>query len=393
MKIFYWKKSIKINFKSKALKGLVIGAGLVLSSCTYLPSNGPLSAEITNQTKEAQNSEFPFSLINVDENAIAAIVAHEPPTFEAIFSSKQWRPKSLIGVGDVVSVVVWEPSGQGGLFSSPDSGGRSELGPFQVPQDGKIPVPYIGQISAKGRTISELRWAVQSQLKNKAVDPQVVVSITENASNVVSVNGDARQPGQHPISLNGNRLSDIIANAGGSAMPVSETTVTLVRGNKKATQQLSSVLSSPKENIYVRPNDQIFLTHNPSTITAFGAIERTGEYPIKEGDVSLIETLGRIGGLDDNRANATGLFVFRYEEIDVLLELGLDSEATKFEKAPVIYKLNMKDGKSYFYGQAFKVRDKDIIYVANSNGSELRKFFNILSGITGSAIGISSVLN
>lgn len=382
-----------ISIENMLPKAVLILLSLVLGACSFLPSSGPLSPELSSQSKSAKNTDFPYELIQIDKAVISTIVANEPETFKAAFGNDTWRPKSVIGVGDVVSVVVWEPGDQNGLFSNPATGSRAELGPFQVPQNGKIPVPYIGQISAKGRTIAQLRWAIQSQLQGKAIDPQVVVSISENTSTLVSVNGDAKQPGRHPIALNGSRLSDIIASAGGSSNGATQTQITLIRGQRKVTQQLSSVLSTPNENVYVRAGDQIILDHNPLTITAFGAIRSPGQFPIEPGKVNLIEALGRIGGLDDNRANPTGVFVFRFEQNHVLTDLGIEVTNANAERNPVIYKLDMREGISYFLGQAFNVRDKDVIYVANSTGSELRKFFNILAGISGPSLGVIGAVN
>ena len=80
--------------------------------------------------------------------------------------------------------------------------------------------------------------------------------------------------------------------------------------------------------------------------------------------------------LRDDRANARALYVFRNESNKLLAQLG-ESVSDPNGTTPIIYRLNMKDGKSYFFGQSFIIRDKDVIYVANSYGSELQKFLNI----------------
>jgi len=317
---------------------------------------------------------------------MATILSHQPKGFSTAFSNKIWKPSSTVGVGDVLSVVVWEPS-LDGLFAGGERGKRAELGPFQIEQNGKIPVPYVGQVTAKGRTIAQIRWAIQSALQGKAVDPQVVVTLQQNASSSVSINGDVRNPGQIPIAQRGDRILDILAKAGGSATPASETLLTFVRGNKRGTQLLRSIYENSGENLYVRADDQIFITHDPQTFTAFGAVQKVGEYPIKAQDVSLVEALGRIGGLNDNRANSTALYIFRYESAKLLNDLQLASYSDLRKTVPVIYRLNMREGRSYFFGQSFTVKDKDIIYVANSYGTEFKKFFGIISSVTEPVVG------
>ncbi len=379
------------SFK-KLVTTCVVSAAVGLSACTYLPSSGPLTTEISTQSNQSAQTDFPFTLVELDETSIVAVLENKPKTFSSVFGNKAWKPRSVIGTGDLISVVVWEASDQG-LFANPTTGSRTELGPFQVDNEGKIAVPFVGRITAKGRTVAQLRWAVQSALQAKAVEPQVVVAITENSSSLVSVNGDARNPGQYPINLSGDRLSDVVAKASGTTNPVHETSITLVRKNRKHKQQLSFVLNNPSENIFVRANDQILLAHDPMTITAFGAVPRVGEYPLKQGKVSLIKMLGRIGGLDDNRADPAGLFVFRYEDRKVLDTLAISDQGAGTPKVPVIYKLNMKNPQSYFVAQSFILRNGDIVYVANAGGAELRKFISIISGVTSTAIGVAAATN
>jgi len=368
------------------MKAVFISSVLILTACSTVPSNGPLSNELKKESEEQVFNEFGYQLVDINETTMPIIANYQSKGFSKHFSNNTWKPKTTVGVGDVLSVVVWEPSIDG-LFAGGESGKRAELGPFQIEQNGKIPIPYVGQVTAKGRTIAQIRWAIQSALEGKAVDPQVVVSLQENVSSTVSVNGDVRSPGQVPISLRGDRLLNILAKAGGSSTPAAETVLTFVRGEKRGTQLLRSIYENSGENIYVRADDQIFVTHDPQTFTAFGAVEKVGEYPIKAQDVSLVEALGRIGGLNDDRANSTALYIFRYEDAKLLNDLQLANYTDLRETVPVIYRLNMREGRSYFFGQSFTIRDKDIIYVANSYGTEFRKVIGIISSVTAPVIG------
>ena len=351
---------------------------MALAGCS---ATGPSASNLAADASQPSSDEFGYSIVDIDEQSLPILLSSKPKRFSTVFGNKSWRPANRIGVGDIVSIVVWEPSEQG-LFANSATGNKAELGPFQIESNGQIPIPYVGYVTAKGRTVSELRWAVQSQLKDKAIDPQVVVTIQENSSNQVAVNGSVRNPGRIPISVRGDRILDVVAKSGGASEAASETQLTLVRGSTRQTQLLKNILEIPGENVFVRTDDQIYLTHDPYTFTAFGAVPKVGEYPIDVGDASLIEAVAKIGGLDDNRANPEGLFVFRYEDTETLRQLGAVDPDYLPSKAPVIYRLNMLKGKSYFLGQSFEVQDKDIIYVANSLGTEFRKFLGILNGVT-----------
>jgi polysaccharide export outer membrane protein len=45
---------------------------------------------------------------------------------------------------------------------------------------------------------------------------------------------------------------------------------------------------------------------------------------------------------------------------------------------PVIYRLDLTQAGSYFLGQAFEMRDRDIIYVASAPTHSVMKFLQLL---------------
>ncbi len=363
-------------FKSFAIIAPVIG---ILSGCSALPSAGPISSEIQNTSSDRRTKPFDYHLIDLDDSVVSVLSAYQPHGLSKVFTGEKWAPKRIVGIGDIVSVVVWE-QGNDRLFAPDGQAGGVELGPFVVNQGGAITIPYVGKVNARGKSVERLQDALQITLDRKATNPQVIVTLKQNASSLVTVNGDVRKPGQYSVDLRGQRLLDVVANAGGSSSPATESYVSLTRKGRQAKQLLSTVFEKTDENVFVRPGDGIFVTHDPQTFTAFGAVPRIGEYPIQASNVSLVEALGRIGGLDQNAANSQGLFVFRYEEPQVISQLKPEYLGTSSGKVPVIYRLNMRDARSYFKGQLFSLRDKDVVYVSNAYGAELNKFIRILSG-------------
>jgi len=72
-----------------------------------------------------------------------------------------------LGIGDVVSVTIFEPPG--GLFVPSDAGARPgnfvTLPNQIVDSNGNITVPYAGTIPAAGRTPSEVQQAINEALR------------------------------------------------------------------------------------------------------------------------------------------------------------------------------------------------------------------------------------
>ena len=106
--------------------------------------------------------------------------------------------------------------------------------------------------------------------------------------------------------------------------------------------------------------------------------------------------LFRSGGLQDSRADARGVFIFRYTQLAELpaekqgkwVSRGYSSEAT----IPVVYRLNLSDANSLFWMQRFPIKDKDIVYVSNAPLAEVRKFLSfVFSPVVSGANSINNL--
>ena len=81
------------------------------------------------------------------------------------------------------------------------------------------------------------------------------------------------------------------------------------------------------------------------------------------------------------------MFLFRFEPLKIVRTLGRPQLGTGPDgSSPLVYRLDLRDAKSYFLAQRFPIRDKDIVYVANADLNELQKFFTLLNTLTGPVI-------
>jgi polysaccharide biosynthesis/export protein len=58
---------------------------------------------------------------------------------------------------------------------------------------------------------------------------------------------------------------------------------------------------------------------------------------------------------------------------------------------PVVYRLNMKDANSFFLARSFPMRDKDMLYVANSPSDPVQKFLGLVGNVTAPVISGAAV--
>jgi polysaccharide biosynthesis/export protein len=117
------------------------------------------------------------------------------------FTTNQ-RPRDItFGVGDIISVTIFEAA-SGGLFIPAE--GAVRPGNFvAIPNQavdihGNISIPYAGSIRARGRTQVEVQDAIVTALKNRAIEPQVIVSMAEQKTSMISILGEGFPPAPRP---------------------------------------------------------------------------------------------------------------------------------------------------------------------------------------------------
>lgn len=70
----------------------------------------------------------------------------------------------------------------------------------QTDASGRISMPLAGVIEAAGKTPDEVARLIEDRLRDRYVrDPQVTVNLKETVSQVVTVDGEVREPGLYPV--------------------------------------------------------------------------------------------------------------------------------------------------------------------------------------------------
>lgn len=371
----------------KAAAGLACVAALALSDCSTLPAAGPTTAEVVDQA--VKDGKVQFEILDVDDGVIKTLQSQPVASFHSRFGRDGIPPEPRIGTGDSIAISIWEAGGNG-LFAQITTvngiptGARPATIPEQiVSQDGDISIPFDGRVKVAGRTPFEVQQGIQRRLQGKAVNPQVIVTVSKSIANSVTISGEVVNGAMVPLSPHGERLLDVIAAAGGSHAPTYETFVKLSRHGDTVTIPLAQLVDDPSENIYAWPGDTITLVRAPQVFEAFGATGRNAEIPFGSEKISLAQALGKSSGLLDERADAAGVFLFRYEPPSLVSALTkTPSPKDQAASVPVVYHLDLSDAKSYFLAQQFALQDKDVVYVANARSNQIEKLFQLLGTLT-----------
>lgn len=357
---------------------------LVAAGCTdpNMPAAGPHSWDVRNHIQDA--TSLPYALVKVDPQ-IEHVLAKYPPGFAGVFSDRRPPEQIKFGIGDIVGVTIFEAAA-GGLFIPSEAGVRPgnfvQLPNQAVDDQGNISIPYAGAIRALNRTPVEVQQSIVNALKNRAIEPQVVVTLVTQNTSLISVLGEVNTPSRFPVTPAGERVLDEIARAGGPKDHGYDTWVTLERGGRQATIPFGALVYEPANNVYTRPNDTIYLYQEPQTFVAFGASGQQGQINFGAWRISLAEAVAKAGGLNDTLADPAWVFVYRGETRKIAAQLGIDVSKFTGRIIPVVYNINFRDPAGYFLATKFQMRNKDVLFASNAPAVENAKIMNYIRLVT-----------
>lgn len=378
---------------------LAAGTMLALAGC-MVPSDGPLTHEVLSAGADGKAYDIPqtklvFDVVSIDQRIANSVSAAARAGLSSTFGFGGGGGTPVIGIGDRVDVTIFE-AGPDGLFSTIER--KSTTIPVVVQPDGHGQIPYVGSVRFAGMTIDAARSVIVDALKAKAVEPDVIVSLSANESRTVSIQGDVNKASIIPLGLSGQHLSEVLALAGGASKPPYDTYVTLKRGNRSRTVLLQSVIDNPKDDIFVKPDDQIYLSYDPQTFAALGQTTKSGMIPFNAAKLSLVEAAALAGGGNVATADPKGYFVFRYEDESVYRSVVGDDRFRDLisrgmvpngdGRYPIVYRLDLAETQSYIVAQNFPVRNKDVVYLARHVATDLAKFLTIVSSGSSAAYNI-----
>jgi polysaccharide biosynthesis/export protein len=374
--------------------GLCLVGAVFLGGCGFIPMSGPSSLDVRNE----QSSTLPFALVKLNPQVVHTLEHYEPNVLAGAFSDRSAPASILFGIGDVVSVTIFEATA-GGLFIPIEAGVRPgnfvNLPDQAIDNDGNISVPYAGLIQAAGRTNVQVQDAIVQRIKKRAIEPQVVVTASQQRTSLVSVFGEVRTPVRFPMPASGarDRITDAITRAGGISANGFETWVTLERDGKRATIPFANLVYTSSNNIFVQPGDRIYLYREPMKFLAFGATGQQGEFNFDAWRINLAEAVAKAGGLLDLQADPGSIFLYRQEPREVAEQLGVDCTNFGGELIPIIFNVSFQDPAGYFLATKLDMRPFDVLYVANAPQVDITKVLNFINAVTGTADNSVNLVN
>lgn len=320
--------------------------GLVLASCDVTKTDFPVRTEAVRAEVEEMATNVAIVQLTAD-NISAFNTPRNMGGSRTTVPSRGWNYR--IGVGDILDIVVWDhpeltlPAGE---RRSPQESG------LRVQADGTFFYPYVGQITARGRTPEAIRADLTKRLAEFVPNPQVEVRVVGYKSQAVSVTGSVGSASRQPLTDVPLTLLDAIDAAGGLTKEADARRVTLRRAGHSYTVDMQAFLEQGVgANNPILQNGDVVSVARLELQEAYllGQIVKPSTVDLTHENVTLTQALTRVGGLREDQADARGIFVFRDTPMGI-----------------TVYQLDASNPTAFLIGTRFVILPQDVIYVTTA---------------------------
>jgi polysaccharide export outer membrane protein len=253
-----------------------------------------------------------------------------------------YRPDYKIGPRDLLEITVQEDPKLKALEA-------------RVSEEGKVNLPYIGEVEVQGLTAAELEKKLALLFEAYFQGPHVFVRIKEFLSNQVSVLGAVAKPGF--VQLQGRMtLLEAITAAGGLTREAALEMIIFRQALDGSALNLHipiddlMIRGDPKYNIPLESGDNIVVQVDRLVqIYIYGAVRNPGALSVYKSRIpTLRQAIAQAGGFTD-RASKKNVVVTR-------------RDATGNEKKTTVNIKDIESGKS----KDFQLEENDTVYVKES---------------------------
>lgn len=357
------------SFDGRVLvRTLAVSIPLLLTGCGSLLSGaGPSRAAIS--TEEGPQN---YDLVDISANTIGQYMRPVDKPL-ATHVAMPDVPEVRLMPGDVLRILIADSVTEGAIFAPLALGGTT-FESVRVDNKGRISLPYVGTVDVAGETLGEIEKIIRKRLAGVTSDVQVRVSVTGDLSGSVLVAGAVKAPGRFSALEGPLTLLDAINRAGGPLLEPHLIRVLVRTGSRSFAYNYEELLTGA--NHVVAPGAEIILERARKRFVAMGSVGDPGLHDLPSNNPSLLEVLGKIKGLDESKADPSGVFVFRMPEQPDPTD-GLDDKPADGSNAtqvrPIVFRLNMKDPAAIFLARQFLVRPEDAVYVTSAMVYEWQK--------------------
>ncbi|WP_417597971.1 polysaccharide biosynthesis/export family protein [Pararhodobacter oceanensis] len=331
---------------------------LVIAGCT-MPRGAALQSEVLRGT-DAPDSEV--QVVEVTRDTLSEIAlwpaANAEPRQRWITTGAAPSAR-IIRAGDLVSLSVWD--------SQPDSlltteAQRSvDMSRIPVSASGKVFIPYVGELRISGLTAEQARREIQSLMAPIVPDGQVQLSVVPGARNTIDVVTGVARPGRVELPEISPTILSVLAESGGISTALRNPLVRLNRAGQAYAIPARKLFSDPAHDIQLRGGDRILVEEDRRSYIALGATGREQVVFFEREEITALDALSSMGGLNDSRADLQGVLILRDYPESLVRETGPAPR-----KAQVVFTFDLTSANGLFAARRFHIQPDDVVLATES---------------------------
>ena len=350
-------------------------ACVLLAACGAPRGAGFQSEVLAASEEKGPDGEaiYDFAVFDVTRAALPTI-ANWPRTGQGGYP---WinggaQPASvLIAPGDVLQVSVWDAE-ENSLLTT--AGQRmAQLQSMQVGADGRIFIPFVGEMRVAGMAPGTARARIEEELIATVPSAQVQLSLEPGRGNTANLVSGVSRPGVYALPDTNASVLELIAEGGGVASNLVNPQVRILRGNDIYGTSIDRLFKNPRLDTVLRGGDRVIVEAEERTFLSLGAANRQAQHIFPTDEVTALDALAIIGGVSANTANPEGILVLR-----TYPQRAVRDGVSGPPMDRVVFTLDLTSADGLFSAGQFPIYDGDLVYATESPLNAARTVLGLL---------------
>ena len=288
----------------------------------------------------------------------------------------------VIRPGDTLGVLIWD-SGENSLLTGPGQR-AADLPQLRVSEAGAIFVPYVGKVQVSGKSPDTARQLVQRRIETILPSAQVQLVMSEGRQNSIDLVGGVNSPGTIPMPDNNFSVLSALSAGGGVSNAMQNPQVKLVRGHKIYATSVARLYQNPKLDTRLRGGDKLIVEEDSRYFLSLGAAGQEAQHPFNRDNISALDALAIVGGVNDSRGDPQGILILR-EYPTSAVSAGVRGP----RKTRVVFTLDLTTSDGLFSARNFFIHSGDLVLATESPLTNTRTIL----GLVGSVFGLVGAAN
>lgn len=374
-----------MDFGFFRLIGIMMVAVFGLAGCEQLPRGAAVEREIV---AAADGEVADFAVYNVDRTLLASL-DDWPHTGERRHS---WIPTSggartqVIAPGDQLEITIWD-SNENSLLSG-EGQRQVQITALTVAPDGTVFVPYVGNTAVSGLTLQLARETLQDEIDLVVPSAQVQLTLVEGRTNSVDLVGGVSAPGAYPLPDRNYTVLNLLAAGGGVQSGLTNPQIRLRRGGNIYGTSVERLYANPNLDTLLVGGDQVIVEEDRRYFLSLGAAGQQSQHPFTQQDITALDAMAIIGGVDSRRGDPGGILILReYPQSAVRTDDRGPSQAR------VVFTLDLTSADGLFSARNFHVHAEDLVLVTESPITSAQTIFGLIGSVFGLVNQTSNLAN